>query len=123
MTSTSILEERVARQVEEIESARQLRRYLSPQVVEAVMSGQKLEMTTTRKEATVFFSDVRGFTALSEQLEPEELIDIMNQYLSAMTEIVFRFEGTLPCPLPIAFLDIRWPLLARLAVLIVQEAA
>jgi adenylate cyclase len=64
-------------------------------VAEAVMSGQKLEMSTTRKEATVFFSDIRGFTALSEQLEPEELIDIMNEYLSVMTEIVFRFEGTL----------------------------
>jgi class 3 adenylate cyclase len=85
----------VARQVEEIESARQLRRYLSPQVAEAVMSGQKLEMTTTRKEATVFFSDIRGFTALSEQLEPEELIGIMNEYLTAMTEIVFHYEGTL----------------------------
>jgi class 3 adenylate cyclase len=89
------LEERVARQVEEIESARQLQRYLSPQLAQAILAGQSVELTTTRKEVTVFFSDIRGFTSLSEQLEPEELIQMMNEYLSAMTAIVFQFEGTL----------------------------
>lgn len=77
-------------------AARQLQRYFSPQVAQAVLTGHsEAGLSTTRKEVTVLFADLRGFSALAERVEPEELMLLLNQYLSAMTEIVFKYDGTL----------------------------
>jgi class 3 adenylate cyclase len=54
-----------------------------------------LDRAPRRKFLTTFFSDVRGFTSASERMEPEELIDELNDYLSEMTDIVFTWGGTL----------------------------
>jgi adenylate cyclase len=56
---------------------------------------EKLELGGEDKNITVFFSDIRGFTTLSERLTPQELVAHLNEYLSAMTDIIFKYEGTL----------------------------
>ncbi len=90
------LQERVNDQVKQLERSNMLKRYLSPQLAESIVTGTlDVNIASRRKNLTVFFSDVRGFTAISERTEPEELTDMLNQYLSAMTEIVFAHGGTL----------------------------
>lgn len=90
------LQQKVEDQLEEIERARILRRYLSPQVADSIIAGgADVQLATTRKNLTVCFADIRGFTGLSERMEPEEFIEMLNQYFGAMTDIVFRYGGTL----------------------------
>ena len=82
--------------VAELERASRLKRYLSPHLAESILSGERdVSLTTSRKLLTIFFSDVRGFTAAAERMEPEQLVDELNDYLTEMTEIVFKHGGTL----------------------------
>ncbi len=70
--------------------------YLNPTVVdELIAHPEKLRLGGERRELTVLFSDIAGFTTFSEKLPPEELVLVLNEYLSAMTEIVFKNDGTL----------------------------
>lgn len=70
--------------------------YVSKSVVDELLKHpEKLELGGEDKEITVLFSDIRGFTTLSERLTPQELVAHLNKYLSAMTEIIFQYEGTL----------------------------
>ena len=71
--------------------------YLSPRVMEQVLSDPEeyLKLGGRRYEATVLFSDIRGFTTISEALSPEELGRMLNLYMTPMTDLVFEFEGTL----------------------------
>jgi adenylate cyclase len=70
--------------------------YLSGDVIDDVLHDtSKLALGGERRELTVLFSDIRGFTTISEQLPPEELIELLNEYLTPMTDIVFRHHGTL----------------------------
>ncbi|OLU28403.1 adenylate/guanylate cyclase domain-containing protein [Pseudomonas sp. PA27(2017)] len=76
--------------------ARSLAKYLSPQVWESIFSGKKhVRLETQRKKLTVFFSDIRGFTELSEELEAEALTDLLNTYLNEMSKICMKFGGTI----------------------------
>jgi len=69
-------------------------KYVSPAVVDELMQDpEKLKLGGARKEITVFFSDIRGFTTISEKLSPEKLVHILNEYLTAMTDIVMKHEG------------------------------
>ncbi len=90
------LEARVQSQVEEIQRTQRLSGYLAPQVVRAITSGQSsFAMANARKQLTMVFADLRGFTAFSDMAEPEEVIALLNSYLSRMTDLVFKYEGTL----------------------------
>ncbi len=90
------LEGRVRSQVDELERTRRLGSYLAPQVVRAITSGESaFAMANARKQLTIFFADIRGFTAFSDMAEPEEVIALLNTYLSKMTDLVFKYEGTL----------------------------
>jgi adenylate cyclase len=69
-------------------------KYVSPAVVDELMKDpEKLKLGGARKEITVFFSDIRGFTTISEKLSPEKLVHILNEYLTAMTDIVMKHQG------------------------------
>ncbi|HEJ84079.1 MAG TPA: hypothetical protein ENO25_05875 [Desulfobacteraceae bacterium] len=90
------LESRVHRQVEELKSYGELRRYLSPSLAEKILEcGHGLGQQPERKMMTVLFSDIRGFSALTDSLEPEEIFHLLDKYLSEMIRIIHRYEGTL----------------------------
>ncbi len=77
---------------------RQLRavfdKYMAPDVVEEIMRNpEDIKLGGEKKELTVFFSDIAGFTTISEQLPPERLVELLNRYLSAMTDIVLKHRG------------------------------
>jgi class 3 adenylate cyclase/CheY-like chemotaxis protein len=88
------LEARVRDQVEEIERMSRLRRFLSPQIAELVLSQETL-LQPHRREISVVFCDLRGFTTFSETAEPEESLAVLRDYHQAVGAAVFRHEGTL----------------------------
>ena len=71
-------------------------RYLNPHVAEQVMAlGEDGLMVGERKEVTILFSDIRGYTTLTENLGAAEVVSLLNQYFETMVEAVFNYEGTL----------------------------
>jgi adenylate cyclase len=71
-------------------------RYMSDEVVDTILdTPEGLQLGGERKEVTVLMSDLRGFTALSEKLESQELLTILNGYLEVMTEIILKYHGTI----------------------------
>jgi adenylate cyclase len=68
--------------------------YLSPEVIRRLLENPDL-VKPRKTEITVMFSDVRGFTSISEKLDAQELAALLNEYLTEMTQIVFRHDGTL----------------------------
>jgi class 3 adenylate cyclase/CheY-like chemotaxis protein len=90
------LEARVQEQVDELERTNRLRRFLSPQVAEAIVSaGDERLLESHRREITVVFTDLRGFTAFAEMSEPEDVMAVLADYHRAMGEVIFEYEGTL----------------------------
>lgn len=70
--------------------------YVSPSVVdELIKNPDKLKLGGEKREMTVFFSDVRSFTTYSENHTPEQVVEVLNEYLDAMTHVIFKWEGTL----------------------------
>lgn len=70
--------------------------YVSENILESFLQNPKtLQLGGTRTEATILFTDVRNFTALAEQLEPAEVVHILNDYFAAVVEVVQKYEGTL----------------------------
>jgi adenylate cyclase len=88
------LEQRVAEQVTEIERIGRLKRFLPPQVAQLVSSGDERVLESHRREVTVVFCDLRGFTAFAESAEPEEVIAILRDYYGALGGLIDKFEGT-----------------------------
>lgn len=87
---------RVEQQVGEIERMKRLRRYLSPQIADTLIeSDDESLFKTHRREITVVFVDLRGFTAFSDSAEPEEVMELLRTYHAAMGKLVFKYEGTL----------------------------
>jgi len=69
--------------------------YLSPAVIEQIVADpSKLSLGGARKEMTAFFSDVAGFSTISESLTPEELVQLLNDYLTEMSDILMELNGT-----------------------------
>jgi class 3 adenylate cyclase/CheY-like chemotaxis protein len=111
------LEQQVTEQVGELERVGRLKRFLSPQLAEAIVSsGDETVLESHRRQIAVVFCDLRGFTAFADSAEPEDMIDVLREYHRALGVLVFRFEGTvghfagdglmvffndpLPCPDP-----------------------
>ena len=70
--------------------------YVPPQLVaEIIKDPARLKLGGEKRTITVLFSDIRGFTTLAERMPPDELVSMLNEYLTPMTEIVFKEEGTL----------------------------
>jgi class 3 adenylate cyclase/CheY-like chemotaxis protein len=90
------LEQRVAEQLVELDRVGRLKRFFSPQLADLIVSsGDERILESHRREITVVFCDLRGFTAFSEIAEPEEVMGVLREYHAAIGELVFRFEGTL----------------------------
>ncbi|PYM19696.1 MAG: hypothetical protein DMD81_03280 [Candidatus Rokuibacteriota bacterium] len=90
------LERRVVEKVAEVERLGRLKRFFSPQLAEAIVTGGAEDpLRTHRREVTVVFLDLRGFTAFAETAEPEELMGVLREYHAAMGQLVLEHEGTL----------------------------
>jgi class 3 adenylate cyclase len=90
------LEERVAAQVSELERVGRLRRFFSPHLAELIVSGGADDpLKSHRREITVVFLDLRGFTAFAEVAEPEEVMGVLREYHQVAGRMVLEYEGTL----------------------------
>jgi len=89
------LAEKVQQQVEELKRMERLKRYLSPQIAETILGTEGDLFKTHRREITIVFLDLRGFTAFSDTAEPEEVMDFLRDYHAEMGTLVFKYEGTL----------------------------
>ena len=111
------LEERVVQQLDEIERISRLKRFLSPQVAELILSsGDDRVLESHRRAITVVFCDLRGFTPFAETSEPEEVMTVLREYHAVLGALIHQYEGTverfagdgvmilfndpLPCPDP-----------------------
>ncbi|MEW6557842.1 MAG: adenylate/guanylate cyclase domain-containing protein [Elusimicrobiota bacterium] len=75
---------------------RHLQRYISPRLVEEIIGGKKIPtLGGTKTKATVLFTDIRNFTTLSEGLDTDDILALLNKHFSAMTDILFKYDGTL----------------------------
>lgn len=89
------LEERVDEQVTEIERLSELRRFLSPLVADAVLSGEAEELVHPhRRRIAVFFCDLRSFTAFTNNAEPEEVIGVLDEYYGVVGGLLQRYGAT-----------------------------
>ena len=80
------------KQVEEIQRTSRLKRYVSPQIAESIISNGSIN---ARKLLTICFADLKGFTEATESMEPEDTINLLNEYFTEMTKIIFTYGGTL----------------------------
>jgi adenylate cyclase len=89
------LEERVQTQVGELERLRRLRRFLSPQLADAVVSsGDESILRSHRREVAMLFADLRGWTSFVDAVEPEELMRVLSEFHGAIGGLVRRFDAT-----------------------------
>ena len=90
------LERRVAEQVGELERVGRLRRFFSPQLAELIVKGGTDDpLKSHRREITVVFLDLRGFTAFAEVAEPEEVMTVLREYHQVTGKLILEYEGTL----------------------------
>jgi class 3 adenylate cyclase len=90
------LERRVAEQVAQLERLGRLKRFFSPQLAELIVAGGAADpLAPHRREVTVVFVDLRGFTAFAESAEPEELMGVLREYHAEMGRLILAHEGTL----------------------------
>ena len=76
--------------------SQQLAKYLSPQIYDSIFAGrQEVKLVSQRKRLTVFFSDIAGFTEMTERLQPEDLSQLLNHYLTEMSQIALAHGATI----------------------------
>lgn len=86
-----VLEEKKAKEIRQMFSS-----YVSPKIVhELIENPEKAKLGGERRTVTILFSDVMGFTSLSERRQPEEVVTLLNEYFKEMADIIFRWDGTL----------------------------
>ena len=91
-----MLEQRVAEQLVQIERVSRLKRFLSPQIAELILSSSTYEaLASHRRQVTIVFGDLRGFTAFAEIAEPEEVMAVMREYHATIGALIHEFDGTL----------------------------
>jgi adenylate cyclase len=88
------LEQAVSQELEKRRVRSMFSRFVSPEMVDQLITTQDINSLNKRADLTILFSDIRGFTALSEKLSPEEVVALLNPYLEAMTEIIYKHSGT-----------------------------
>jgi adenylate cyclase len=92
----SRLEERVAEQMGELERLARLKRFLSPRVAEMIVAGQLDDpLATRRREVTIMFVDLRGFTAFSEASAPEDVLGVLREYHGEVGRLANKHDGTI----------------------------
>jgi len=90
------LEQRVQEQVAQLERLGRLKRFFSPQLAELIVAGGAEDpLRSHRREITVVFADLRGFTAFAETAEPEEVMGVLREYHAEMGRLILAHEGTL----------------------------
>jgi class 3 adenylate cyclase len=90
------LEQRVEQQLAQLDRLERLKRFFSPQLAELIVSGETEDpLKSHRREITVVFLDLRGFTAFAELAEPEEVMGVLREYHQAMGRLILKHEGTL----------------------------
>jgi class 3 adenylate cyclase len=90
------LAQRVQEQVTQLEQLSRLKRFFAPQLAELIVSGGADDpLKTHRREITVVYLDLRGFTAFAETAEPEEVMNVLREYHAAMGQLIVEHEGTL----------------------------
>jgi class 3 adenylate cyclase len=90
------LEQRVSEQLAQLEQLGRLKRFFSPQLAELILSGGADDpLKSHRREVTVVFLDLRGFTAFAETTEPEEIMGVLREYHAEMGHVILAHEGTL----------------------------
>ena len=89
------LEERVQTQLDELERLQRLRRFLSPQLADAIVSsGDESILRSHRRQVAMFFADLRGWTRFVDAVEPEELMRVLGEFHDTIGELVRRFDAT-----------------------------
>lgn len=92
----SRLEERVAEQVAQLERLARLKRFLSPKVADLIVAGQLDDpLVTRRRELTIVFVDLRGFTAFSESAAPEDVLAVLRDYHAEIGRLIGIYDGTI----------------------------
>src|SRR6185312_12552751 len=70
-----------------------LERFLSPEVAEMAAANPDVRLGGTKQKATVMFADIRGFTSISEGMDPDRIVDLLNEYFTRVTDVIFDYEG------------------------------
>ena len=88
------LDQAVSQELEKRRVRNLFSRFISPEMVSQLIDTQNINSLNRRTELTILFSDIRGFTTISEKLKPEEVVSLLNPYLAAMTNVIHKHGGT-----------------------------
>jgi adenylate cyclase len=88
------LEQAVSQELEKRRVRNLFSRFIAPEMVDQLISTQNLSSLNKRANLSILFSDIRGFTTLSEKLTPEEVVAVLNPYLEAMSKVIHQHGGT-----------------------------
>ncbi len=88
------IEQAVSQELEKRRVRNLFTRFISPEMVDQIIATRDITSLNKRANLSILFSDIRGFTTLSEKLTPEEVVDVLNPYLEAMTEVIYKHGGT-----------------------------